>query len=321
MTETVGFIGLGHMGEGMARRLLNTAGRSLIIWNRSSAKCEELKKESPGKVTVAETPAKVVEGASIIYVMLSTPKAVKEVYEMENGILSAVSSGKKIVDCATLAVSDMERLSSQVLAKGGRFLEAPVSGSKMPAKQGQLIFLCGGDEPLYTEIATDLDAMGKAKFFFGVVGAGTKVKLAVNMIMGSQLATLGEGLSMTAASGIEPKLLLDVLELGVCGCPLYKLKGPKMLAADYAPNFPLKHAQKDVRLAIDLAAQSGVGMPVAQAVDASMLKAMAAGLGDEDFAATFEPQKTAKPSFAQYVQLAAVGVSGVLVGAFLSRRR
>ena len=139
MSETVGFIGLGHMGEGMARRLLSHGGRKLIVWNRSAGKSKALETEAAGKVQVAASPADVVRGATIIFVMLSTPDAVKEVYEMEGGILSGMSAGKKLVDCATLAVADMERLSSQVLAKGGRFLEAPVSGSKVPAATGQLI--------------------------------------------------------------------------------------------------------------------------------------------------------------------------------------
>ena len=321
MSETVGFIGLGHMGEGMARRLLSHGNRKLLVWNRSPGKSEALKSEAAGKVEVATSPAAVIKGATIIYVMLSTPAAVKEVYEMDGGILSAVSSGKKIIDCATLAVEDMERVSSQVRAKSGRFLEAPVSGSKVPAATGQLIFLCGGDEALYKEIASDLDAMGKAKFFFGAVGAGTKMKLAVNMVMGTFITTLGEGLSLTKASGIEPKLLLDVLDLGVMSCPLFKLKGPKMLASDYAPHFPLKHAQKDVRLAIGLGAQAGLGLPVAEAVDAAMLRAMAAGYGDNDFAATYEPQKSHAVSFMTYAQTAALAVSCIGIGLFLGRRR
>jgi glyoxylate/succinic semialdehyde reductase len=321
MSETVGFIGLGHMGEGMARRLLSHGGRKLIVWNRSAGKSKALETEAAGKVQVAASPADVVRGATIIFVMLSTPDAVKEVYEMEGGILSGMSAGKKLVDCATLAVADMERLSSQVLAKGGRFLEAPVSGSKVPAATGQLIFLCGGDEALYGEVAKDLDAMGKAKFFFGAVGAGTKVKLAVNMVMGTFLATLGEGLALTEASGIEPKLLLDVLDLGVMSCPLFKLKGPKMLASDYAPHFPLKHAEKDVRLAIGLGAQAGLGLPVAEAVDAAMLRAMAAGYADNDFAATYEPQKAYKASWATMAQTAALALSCVSLGVFLGRRR
>jgi 3-hydroxyisobutyrate dehydrogenase-like beta-hydroxyacid dehydrogenase len=137
-TETIGFIGLGHMGEGMARRLLNVAGRKLVVWNRSAAKSKALEAEAKGAVTVAESPAAVVRACAVTFVMLSEPMAVKSVYEAPEGILAGVSAGKSIVDCATLAVADMERLSAQVLGKGGRFLEAPVSGSKAPAAQGQV---------------------------------------------------------------------------------------------------------------------------------------------------------------------------------------
>lgn len=234
-SETVGFIGLGHMGEGMARRLLHTAGRKLIVWNRSDGKSKALEAEGKGAVTVAASPAAVVRACTVTYVMLSEPNAVRSVYEMDDGVLAGISAGKKLVDCATLAVEDMERLSAQVLAKGGRFLEAPVSGSKAPAAQGQLIFLAAGDEGLYVERAADFDAMGKAKFYFGAIGGGTRVKLAVNMVMGTMLASLGEGLALTSAAGIAPKLLLEVLDLGAMACPLFKLKGPKMLASDCTP--------------------------------------------------------------------------------------
>lgn len=314
MTEgSIGFIGLGHMGEGMARRLVNVAGKKLVVWNRSEAKSKALEVEAKGSVTVSASPAAVVRACAVTYVMLSEPRAVATVYEMDEGILAGVSSGKKIVDCATLAVADMERLAAQVAAMGGRFLEAPVSGSKAPAAQGQLIFLAAGDEALYKERAADFDAMGKAKFFVGAVGraprsharvraarhaanarcargwqvgGGTRVKLAVNMVMGTMLASLGEGLSLTIAAGIAPKLLLEVLELGAMACPLFKLKGPKMLAADYAPAFPLKHAEKDVKLAVAMGRQYGLGLPVASTADGAMLAAMAKGLGDSDFAAT-----------------------------------
>ena len=111
------------------------------------------------------------------------------------------------------------------------------------------------------------------------------------MMMGTILASLGEGLALTKAAGIEPKLLLEVLDLGVMSCGLLKLKGPKMLAGDYVPNFPLRHAHKDVKLAIGLASSLGLGLPVAAGTDAAMRPAIASGLGDEDFAAMYETQK------------------------------
>ena len=182
---TVGFVGLGIMGDGMARRLLGS-GRKLVVYNRSAAKSEALKAEFPDAVTVAASAAAAVSACELTYVMLSTPEACRAVYEAKDGILAGVAAGKCIVDCATLAVADMERMAKQVTAKAGRFLEAPVSGSKVPAAQGQLIFLCGGDEPLFNEVVgSDLAAMGKASFFFGRVGSGTRMKLVVNMVMGS----------------------------------------------------------------------------------------------------------------------------------------
>jgi len=106
-------------------------------------------------------------------VMLSTPDAVKSVYEMDGGILAGVAAGKQLVDCATLAPEDMARLSAQVVERGGRFLEAPVTGSKVPARDGQLVFLTAGDEALFHTAQRDLAAMGKASLFLGEAGAAT----------------------------------------------------------------------------------------------------------------------------------------------------
>ena len=276
-------------------RILLKAGRKLVVWNRTAAKAEALKAEAPEQVTVVATPAAVLAACELSYVMLSTPDVVKTVYEMENGILAGVVAGKKVVDCATLAVEDMVRLNGQVTSKGGRFLEAPVSGSKGPAANGQLIFLCGGDEALYAECAADLDAMGKAKFFFGAVGAGTKIKLCVNMTMGSLMCAFSEGFSLCASSGMDSAKLLEVLGLGVCGCPLLSLKGAKMLAGDHAPNFPLQHAEKDMRLAVGLAASSGLALPLASAGQQAMKRAMDDdGLGEQDFSSVFESVKKQK---------------------------
>jgi len=277
----------------MSRNLLK-GGRSLVVWNRSPAKSEALKAEYPEQVTVVGSPKEVIEACDLTYAMLSTPEVVKEVYEMAGGVLEGVSTGKQIVDCATLAVDDMERVSGQVMAKGGIFLEAPVSGSKMPAANGVLIFLCAGDEALYTAVAADLDAMGKAKFFFGKVGNGTRCKLCVNMTMGTMLAAYGEGFSLAEGSGIDANQLLEVLKLGVCMSPLLDMKGAKMIKGDHAPNFPLRHAEKDMGLAKKLGENTGVDLPVCAATDASMLAAMQAGHADLDFSATYEGQKKKK---------------------------
>ena len=130
----------------MAKCLLKS-GRKLVVWNRSAAKCAALSADHPGAVTAVDSPSAVLAACDLVYCMLSTPDAVKAVYEMEGGVLAGVRAGTKLVDCATLAAEDMVRLEKQVTERGGRFLEAPVSGSKGPAASGQLIFLTAGDEP------------------------------------------------------------------------------------------------------------------------------------------------------------------------------
>lgn len=277
------------MGDGMSRNLLK-AGRSLTVWNRSTDKATTLKSEFPDAVAIAESPEEVIATCDLTYVMLSTPDAVKTVYEMDGGILSGISSGKCLVDCATLSTDDMLRLEAQVSERGGTFLEAPVSGSKGPAAAGELIFLAAGDHNLYSSISEDLDVMGKAKFFLGEVGCGTRMKLCVNMTMGTMMAAYGEALSLADASGLKSSELLDVLSLGVCNSPLLTLKGAKMIAGDHAPNFPLKHAEKDMRLAVDLGLSVGLTMPVAESADGKMVDAMN-GYADEDFSATIEAQR------------------------------
>ena len=199
----VGFIGLGIMGQGMARRLASS-GQPLHVWTRGATAASALASEHPGAVTVAESPAAVVEACSRTYLMLSTPDACEEVYSMRRGVLEGVSDGKALIDCATLRPEDMAALAERVHERGGSFVEAPVSGSKAPAANGALIFMCAGDEETFRSAEAELAAMGKFTVFCGTtVGAASKMKLVVNLVMGTQLAALAEGLALASALGLS----------------------------------------------------------------------------------------------------------------------
>ncbi|GAB0494409.1 hypothetical protein MMPV_005702 [Pyropia vietnamensis] len=304
---TVGFLGLGIMGAPMASNLALTAGRRVVVWNRSPAKAEALAAAvaaaakdgkahdgvTAGEVVVAETPAAVVAAADITYAMLSTPEAAAAVYETpDTGALAAVGPGKALVDCSTFDVATSVATSKAVTSRGGRFLEAPVSGSKVPAETGTLIFLGAGDRSLYDEVAGDLDAMGKRAFYLGAVGAGTRMKLVVNTTMITVLSALAEAIALTEATDGPAAVgdLLDVLSQGAMANPMFALKGPKMVTAEkaYAPNFPLEHAQKDLRFTLALAEEATVPMPVAAATNALYVAAKAKGLGRDDFCAVVE---------------------------------
>ena len=191
--------------EGVA----GTEAAPLVIWNRTKSKCEAFKAKFADKsIVIKDTAKEVVAESGITYSMLSTPEASKIVFEGDSGVLAGISEGKSIVDCATLAEADMVRMDEAVRAKGGRFLEAPVSGSKGPAANGSLIFLCAGSDALFSEIKdTGLKAMGKASHFFSpTVGYGTRAKLVVNSLMGTMLAAFGEGLALSEGMGLDPPI-------------------------------------------------------------------------------------------------------------------
>lgn len=296
----IGFIGLGIMGEGMAARLVSegvagTEDAPLVVWNRTSSKCDDLRVRFPdATIEVKGSAREVVEGCKITFSILSTPEASRAVFEGDDGALAGVSDGKFIVDCATLAESDMKRMDEQVKSKGGQFLEAPVSGSKGPAHMGQLIFLCAGSESVCNDatVQSSLKAMGKATHFFGTeVGYGTRAKLVVNSLMGTMMAAYGESLALAESVGLDGDKMVEVIGQGAVQSPMYALKGPKMLKKDHAPNFPLQHAHKDMKLAVDMARGAGVEYAVTEGAEELFRKAREDGdlkVAEQDFSAVFE---------------------------------
>uniref|UniRef100_A0A7S4NXR3 6-phosphogluconate dehydrogenase NADP-binding domain-containing protein n=1 Tax=Paramoeba aestuarina TaxID=180227 RepID=A0A7S4NXR3_9EUKA len=289
-TGKVGFIGLGIMGVGMANNLLKS-GRKLVVWNRSTAKAEDFAAKY-GAESVA-TPKAVVEACDVTYSCLTTPEVARAVhFHEETGSFLGISAGKSLVECSTLDVATMQAFDEAIKAKGGRFLEAPVSGSKGPAEQGTLIFLCGGDKTLFDEVRpNDLEAMGKASFYLGPTGKGSEMKLVVNMIMGGMMASLVEGTSLAQSSDLPLESLCEILSLGALGSPMVKGKLPKIIKGEYDPHFPLKHQQKDLRLALELGENKDQPLPVISAANDLLVRACDLGHGDKDFSACFEAAK------------------------------
>ncbi|CAM9194963.1 unnamed protein product [Discosporangium mesarthrocarpum] len=282
--EKVGFIGLGIMGDGMARNLIN-GGSDLVVWNRSGEKAEAFSSETGCEV--AKTPKEVVEKCGVTISMLSTPEAASDVFYRDDGVLAGLGEGKSIIDCATLRTEDMEAMYKDAKGAGALFLEAPVSGSKAPAANGQLIFLCGGDKELFDSAQGYLELMGKANYYLGPAGKGTEMKLVVNMIMGTMLASLAEGMCLADSLGLENNALVEILGLGAMANPMFNIKGPLMEKKDYSPNFPLKHAQKDIRFALGLGEEVDQPLPVAAAANAEYKRA-SSKYGDDDFCAVIE---------------------------------
>ncbi|KAI8013309.1 Glyoxylate/succinic semialdehyde reductase 1 [Camellia lanceoleosa] len=287
MEVEVGFLGLGIMGKAMSMNLLRH-GFKLTVWNRTLSRCDELVEHG---ASVAETAAAVVKKCKYTIAMLSDPSAALSVVFDKDGVLEQICNGKGYIDMSTVDSDTSSKISEAITSKGGSFLEAPVSGSKKPAEDGQLVILAAGEKALYEEALPAFDVMGKKSFFLGHVGNGAKMKLVVNMIMGSMMNAFSEGLILADKSGLNPQTLLDVLDLGGIANPMFKMKGPTMIQKSYSPAFPLKHQQKDMRLALALGDQNAVSMPVAAAANEAFKKARSMGLGDLDFSAVHEAVK------------------------------
>jgi 3-hydroxyisobutyrate dehydrogenase-like beta-hydroxyacid dehydrogenase len=281
MAAPVGFCGLGIMGTAMARNLLK-GGHPVVVYNRTAEKCAELVSEG---ATQALTAKAVVEQCGITIGMVSDPKAALALAMGPEGVVSGITAGKGYVDMSTVDADTSLAIADAVTKAGGRFLEAPVSGSKGPAIKGELVILAAGDKSLYDDAAPLFEIMGKKRLHLGDVGRGAHMKLVVNMVMGSMQTAFSEGMGLAKQTGLSVEDYLDVVGAGAMNCPMFQLKGPLMNKGEYGPAFPLKHAQKDMRLALALGDSVNQPMPVAAAANEVFKTAIAMDHGDHDFSA------------------------------------
>lgn len=281
--QTIGFLGLGIMGNPMAKNLLK-AGFRVTVWNRSPEKCAELAALGAG---VAATPAEVTSSCLITFAMLADPAAAHAVCFGPGGALDGIGAGRGYVDMSTVDAATAREIGAAISAKGGRFVEAPVSGSKKPAEDGTLIILAAGDRQLFDEALPFFEKMGKKSLFLGELGSGAQMKLIVNMTMGGMMTIFCEALALAGKAGLSSADLLDVIDAGAMANPMFKMKGAQIAQGAFDPAFPLKHMQKDLRLAVALGDTLGQPLFCAAAANESFKKAKAQGLSDQDFCAVF----------------------------------
>lgn len=278
---------MGILGVPMTLNLIK-AGYEVVVYNRTPDKCEPV---LAAGAKVASSPREVAEHCTFVFSTLSDPEAALEVATAPQGVAAGMGPGKGYIDVSTVDSETSSSIAQAVRRRGALFLEAPVSGSKGPAEQGKLIFLTAGDQELFEVVQGPLDAMGKAKFFLGEVGSGAHMKLVVNMVMGSMMVAFAEGLSLAEKSGLKQQDVIDIIGLGAIAAPMFALKGPLMTQGKYDPAFPLKHQQKDMRLALELGQEVHQSLGVAAAANAAYRAALSEGLGDLDFAAVLQSVK------------------------------
>lgn len=283
-----GFLGIGIMGKAMVANLV-AGGFDVTVWNRTKEKCLSLVDMGARQ---GLSPKDVVAQCDITFAMVSDPTAAASLCFDEGGILESISLGKGYIDISTVDPKTVVRIAKAVKSKGGRFLEAPVSGSKKPAEDGNLVFLCSGDESLYHDAAPAFQCMGKKSYYFNEVGQGAQMKLVINMIMGTMMTAFGEGLALGDKAGLNPTDILDVLTQGAIDNPMFRLKGPLMLKDNFTTAFPLKHMQKDMRLALQLGDELEIPLFTASAANNLYIRTKRETEEEEDFSSVFEAIKS-----------------------------
>jgi 3-hydroxyisobutyrate dehydrogenase-like beta-hydroxyacid dehydrogenase len=283
MGRSIGFVGTGLMGRGMARSLLRK-GHSLRVWNRTRSKAEDVAKAGG---QVAATPAEAARGAGVVFSMLADPDAVSACFEGPDGILSTLQKGAVVIDSSTVSPPSTKRLAGLVGARGGYLLDAPVFGSRNEAENGSLGFIVGGDRSVFDSVQDVFSALGKATYM-GSAGMGSSAKLVVNLVIASELQAFHEGMVMATKAGLDPDLMYGVLMNSRARAGIFEMKGPSILKRDFEAFFPLRLMDKDMRLALETADSLKLSLPVVSAVKSVLGACVSAGQSEEDFSSAIK---------------------------------
>jgi 3-hydroxyisobutyrate dehydrogenase-like beta-hydroxyacid dehydrogenase len=261
----IGLIGLGLMGCPMGMNLLK-AGHKLTVWNRTASRAQELVLAG---ARLATTPREAAAEAEILLTMVSDPPALEEVlwdHEGKNdGALGGLRAGSIYIDSSTVSPALVRKIAAACAERGVRFLDAPVTGGDWGAREGNLVFMIGGDAATLKEVEPILGVMGKKWFHLGPNGAGQTIKLAMNGILALQVGAMAEALALVTRAGLRGEQLIEVMQASMARSGVLDVKSPLMVKGDFKPSFPLRLMHKDLGLMLDLANQLGVALPATAA--------------------------------------------------------
>ncbi|UKS57178.1 NAD(P)-dependent oxidoreductase [Exiguobacterium acetylicum] len=254
--KTVGFIGLGVMGQGMVRNL-RKAGFAVKGYNRTKEKGLVL--EADG-VEIVDTIQDVVTDVDVVISIVGYPQDVEQIY-LENGILDHAAPGTILIDMTTSSPALAERIAKEATTRGLQALDAPVTGGDLGAKNGTLAILVGGEDDAFTKAKPLFEAMGKSISLFGGPGKGQSAKLANQIAIAGSMIGTAEMLLFVTRSGIDPTQFIETIKSGSAGSWSLENLIPRVIAENYSPGFFVKHFIKDMRLALERGAEMGIATP------------------------------------------------------------
>ncbi len=287
----VGFIGLGNMGEPMALSLV-TAGTPLLVWNRSRSKCGIL---AEAGAAVAKDPAEVFARCEVVILMLVDGAAIDAVLARGDRAFAHRVKGRMLINMATTAPSYSKALEADVRGEGGRYVEAPVSGSRKPAEAGQLVAMLAGEPEGVASVRPLLAPMCRAAIVCGPVPNALFMKLAVNLFMTAMVTGLAEAVHFAERHGLQLAQLVAVLDAGPMASDVSRVKAAKLVARDFAVQAAISNVLENVRLIAEAAREAGIASPLIDACYALYGETQALGFGGADMIAVIRAieQRTA----------------------------
>ncbi|HKE24759.1 MAG TPA: NAD(P)-dependent oxidoreductase [Bryobacteraceae bacterium] len=281
----LGFLGLGLMGYPMARNLLR-AGHEVALWSNTTAKARQLAAEEKGRFCA--TAKEVAENADYIFLCVGTTEMAREVILGTNGLAGGLRSGTAVADASTISPSESRAIGQALKAAGVDFLDAPCTGSTPGAIGGTLTFMIGGDKAVFERMKQFFEPMGKRLYYCGGPGMGLQAKLTQNLVLSNIMMAFNEGMVLATKGGVDPKLMLEILDNSAAKSGLISYKAPFVFKRDFNTNFSTKWMHKDIGLMLQSGKELNVPLPLTALTHQLFQAAISAGHGDADFCATIK---------------------------------
>lgn len=273
----LGFIGLGVMGRPMASNLL-AAGHSLKLYSRSGVPASLVEKGGVSCSSISE----VAGGAQVVFVMVQDTSSVEDVLLGSEGLLTALVPGQIVVDCSSISPLTTKRLSEKVEEAGGQYLDAPVSGGEIGAKNADLSIMVGGSFATFERVHPLFEVLGKNVSYIGASGHGQIAKLANQIIVALNIEAVAEALIFSAKAGADPERVRKALMGGFASSRVLELHAKRMLQRSFEPGFRVSLHQKDLRLALDTALELGIPLPNTATAQQLFSSGRDNGISDKD---------------------------------------
>ncbi|HGO5848611.1 TPA: NAD(P)-dependent oxidoreductase [Mannheimia haemolytica] len=280
-TQAVGWIGLGQMGEPMAKHLLNS-GVNVGVYNRDPAKAEKVV-EAGG--TLYPSVLELVKAYDVIFLMIADYAAVQQVLSDE---VLAELNGKVVVNMSTISPSQNQAVEALLAQHGAEFVEAPVSGSSKVAEAGKLLVLAAGKEETVELLKPLFAAFSTTTFYYGEVGKAGGIKLMINSLLGIFIQAYGEALNFADQYGIPKEKVIEMISGSFMNSPIFQAKVPMYQANEFPPAFMMKHMTKDFNLASEEIAKLGKSYPIIEQATKTYNQANDSGLSEVDMAAIYQ---------------------------------